>query len=92
MRGTVPWIDSLYVFGLCDRKPERTSRTQAFSIAGMESVNQPSATIKLGPVTLTQEPDGKIVAEHVALASPVQIDPVQLQRWLLRQLRELVAA
>jgi hypothetical protein len=58
----------------------------------MESINQPTATIRLGPVTLTQAPDGKIVAEHVALAAPVQIDQGQLQRWLLRQLRELVAA
>jgi hypothetical protein len=36
--------------------------------------------------------NGTLYAEHKALRSPVQIDPMQLQRWLLRQLRDQVQA
>jgi hypothetical protein len=31
------------------------------------------------------------LAHHKALQEPIEIDPMQLQRWLLRQLREQVA-
>lgn len=46
--------------------------------------------ITLGPVTLRQSADGTLVAEHVALKVPAVVDNKQLQRWLLKQLREQV--
>ena len=52
----------------------------------------PERQIVLGPVTLTQTNDGRILAGHKALSEPAEIDASQLQRWLLRQLREQVAA
>lgn len=48
--------------------------------------------ITLGPVSLRQTADGTLLAQHRALAEPAVIDAQQLQRWLLRQLREQVAA
>ena len=36
--------------------------------------------------------DGRLLAGHKALTEPAEIDASQLQRWLLRQLREQVAA
>ena len=56
----------------------------------MDKVDQPKARIQLGPVTLTQQKDGRLIAEHAALTAPLEIDQAQLQRWLLRQLREQV--
>ena len=52
----------------------------------MEETTQ---TITLGPIRLEQR-DGELLAHHVALVNPAQIDTMQLQRWLLKQLREQV--
>lgn len=49
----------------------------------------PEQAIVIGPVTLTQRA-GQVYASHKALREPVQIDALQLQRWLLRHLREQV--
>lgn len=46
--------------------------------------------ITLGPIVLLQV-EGKIFAHHKALHDPIIIDPKQLQRWLMRQVREQVA-
>lgn len=46
--------------------------------------------IELGPVKLYQT-DGKLLAHHKALARPIEINPKTLERWLMRQLREVVA-
>ena len=76
-----------------NRKRITTSAPQWFSIAGMEPVTKPKPEcIKFGPVTLRQFEDGLLVAEHAALSEPVTIDARQLQRWLLRQLRDQVTA
>lgn len=48
--------------------------------------------IVLGPITLRQADDGSLSATHKALKTPAAIDSQQIQRWLLRQLREQVAA
>lgn len=48
--------------------------------------------ITLGPIKLRQMPDGTLLAEHVALKLPAEVDSGQLQRWLLKQLREQVGA
>ena len=61
----------------------------ARSIAGMDS--EQTTAIVLGPVKLLQQ-NGQLLAMHKSLKEPMQIDPLQLQRWLLRQLREQVAA
>jgi hypothetical protein len=54
--------------------------------------DDPKRRITLGPITLTQTNDGRLLAWHKALSEPVPIEANQLQRWLLRQLREQVAA
>jgi hypothetical protein len=43
----------------------------------------------LGPVTLEHK-DGELLATHKAVSQPVKLDPKQLIRWVLRQLRETV--
>lgn len=48
-------------------------------------------TITLGPIRLEQR-GVELLAHHVALVNPAQIDSMQLQRWLLKQLREQVVA
>jgi hypothetical protein len=53
--------------------------------------NQPTGLIDLGHLRLEQR-DGQILAWHSALREPVLIDRMQLQRWLLRQLRDMVVA
>jgi hypothetical protein len=50
-----------------------------------------TSTIVLGPIKLEQR-DGQLLAYHNALRKPAQIDAAQLQRWLLKQLREQVSA
>ena len=50
------------------------------------------SSIVLGQVRLTQDSEGQVLAWHAALSTPVQIDPKQLQRWLLAKIRELVVA
>jgi len=57
------------------------------TIADMDEIK-----IALGPVTLLQRLDGTVWVSHRALASAVQIDSAALTRWLLRFLREQVAA
>ena len=66
-------------------------RLAAFTMRGMDTINKPREIV-LGPVTLRQTSDGRLLAGHKALAQPAVIDAMQLQRWLLRQLREQVAA
>jgi hypothetical protein len=39
---------------------------------------------------LEQRPTGELLVYHAALREPVEVDALQLQRWLLRQLREHV--
>lgn len=65
-----------------------------FRMNGMNlSDKQPEIReIVLGPITLRQSADGSLSATHKALATPAAIDAQQIQRWLLRQLREQVAA
>jgi hypothetical protein len=46
--------------------------------------------ITLGPIKLQQRPSGELLVYHAALREPVEVDALQLQRWLLRQLREHV--
>jgi len=46
-------------------------------------------TITLGPIRLEQR-GGALLAHHAALRNPAEIDTLQLQRWLLKQLREQV--
>jgi hypothetical protein len=46
--------------------------------------------IVLGPIRLEQK-GGELRAHHLALKHPVLIDALQLQRWLLKQLRDQVA-
>ncbi len=46
-------------------------------------------SITLGPIRL-ESCDGALLAHHSALREPAVIDAKQLQRWLLRQLREQV--
>lgn len=48
-------------------------------------------TITLGPIRLEQR-NGSLLAHHTALRNPAEIDAMQLQRWLLKQLREQVVA
>lgn len=45
--------------------------------------------IELGPIKLYQT-GGKLLAHHKALARPIEINPKTLERWLMRQLREVV--
>lgn len=47
--------------------------------------------IQLGSVHLTLTPlNGKLFARHASLAKPVEIDSKQIERMVLRQLREQV--
>jgi hypothetical protein len=46
--------------------------------------------ITLGPIRLEQRQTGELLVYHAALREPVEVDALQLQRWLLRQLREHV--
>lgn len=46
--------------------------------------------ISVGSVELEKR-DGKLWALHRALAEPVEISPGALERWVLRQLREVLA-
>jgi hypothetical protein len=48
------------------------------------------ACITLGPMRLEQRPTGELLVYHAALREPIEVDALQLQRWLLRQLREHV--
>tara|TARA_R110000823_G_scaffold226788_2_gene354329 strand:- start:581 stop:769 length:189 start_codon:yes stop_codon:yes gene_type:complete len=48
------------------------------------------SAIVVGPITLRQMQDGTVQVEHVALKHPAQVDSKQLQRWLLKQLRDQV--
>jgi hypothetical protein len=58
----------------------------------MESETAPAPAITLGPVRLQQQPDGSLLCWHKALTMPVTVDDKQLQRWLVKQLREVVVA
>lgn len=56
------------------------------SIVGMEQVSiYVSEQIRLAVL------GGVLVAYHAKLAQPIVIDAKQLERWLLRQLREQIA-
>ena len=82
----MPWIDSFYRNRFRNRKPDHTGVLMSPSIAGMPPNTQ---NITLGPIRLEQR-DGVLLAHHSALREPAHIDTMQLQRWLLKQLREQV--
>jgi hypothetical protein len=48
--------------------------------------------LKVGPMRLDKTHDGRLVAHHPKLAQPVNIDEKQLERWLMRQIRDEVSA
>ena len=58
------------------------------SIVGMATKPH---SITLGPIRLEQR-GGELLAYHDALIKPALVDAVQLQRWLLKQLREQVSS
>jgi hypothetical protein len=58
----------------------------------MDPTPTPAPAITLGPVRLEQQPDGSLLCWHQALTLPVSVDEKQLQRWLVKQLREVVVA
>lgn len=55
-----------------------------------EHTPQPICEIDLGQIKLSQV-NGQIVAKHAKLIEPVEIDAAQLQRWVMKQIREVVA-
>ena len=57
----------------------------------MDNTTQPTG-LQIGPIRLDKTPDGKLQAQHVKLAQPVDIDEGQLLRWLLRHIRDEVTA
>jgi hypothetical protein len=58
----------------------------------MQTSADVAPAITLGPVRLEQLPDGSLLCWHQALTMPVRVDEKQLQRWLVKQLREVVVA
>ena len=56
----------------------------------MRGMSEQTAAIRLGNVTIWQDADGHINVQHPALVAPFEIDPKQLLRWVMRQLREQV--
>jgi len=82
------WIESIYGESAGDSNDSCRGARTCPSIADMATDTQ---SITLGPIRLEQR-GGELLAHHVALVNPAQIDSMQLQRWLLKQLREQVVA
>lgn len=57
---------------------------------GMDETTQ-ATVIRLPLVSMSQRADGQLLVHHEKLKEPMQVDPMQLQRWLLRMLREAVS-
>lgn len=58
----------------------------------MDSTPVEKPAITLGPIRLEQEPDGTLLCRHEALRVPIRVDEKQLQRWLMKLLRDAVVA
>lgn len=70
------------------QRPIATASAAA-SIGGMDTETTAPQPITLGPIVLRQV-EGQLFAHHKALREPIIIDPKQLQRWLMRQVRDQV--
>jgi hypothetical protein len=52
---------------------------------------QTQREIVLGDIRLTQDKTGDLLAHHAAMSKPVVLNTEQLRRWIMRQLREMLA-